>query len=65
MKTVTVTIILSLTGSVSFGNNGLSLQIERNDNQIAIDLVLSNEDTLSGMQIPLDLSMSNLVLEVA
>jgi hypothetical protein len=51
-------------GSVSFGNNILSLQVERNQNQISVGVILTNADTLSGMQIPLDLSMSNLALQV-
>ena len=53
-----------LCTSVASSSNEMNLQIERSENQIVVDLVLTNQDTLSGMQIPLDLSMSNLALEV-
>ncbi|UCE65710.1 MAG: hypothetical protein JSU85_12735 [Candidatus Zixiibacteriota bacterium] len=48
----------------ALANNSLSLQVARNQSNIVIDLDLTNQDTLSGMQIPLDLSMSNLALQV-
>ena len=64
MNKLNVVFMFLLIPTYAFASNNLSLQIERNQNQFAVDLVLTNQDTLSGMQIPLDLSMSNLALEV-
>ncbi len=64
MKTLNIIIMILLIPVLALANNSLSLQIERDQNQIAVELILTNQDTLSGMQIPLDLSMSNLSLEV-
>ena len=64
MKALKIIAFLISIQSISLASNNLSLQISRTQNQIAIDLILTNQDTLSGMQIPLDLSMSNLALEV-
>ncbi len=56
---IRITVIwLTLFGSSYSSTNTLSFEVERSQNAIIIDVNLANEDTLSGMQIPLDLSMS-------
>jgi hypothetical protein len=56
--------LILIIPSLAVAANELALQIERNESVIAVTLILTNQDTLSGMQIPLDLSMSNLALQV-
>jgi hypothetical protein len=63
MKGLVVVLVLLINYPIIAANN-LTLEIEKDQNQVAVDLILTNQDTLSGMQIPLDLSMSNLALRV-
>lgn len=64
MKVVMLFWVILITPAIGVAGNGLTFQIERNQNQISVGVVLTNEDTLSGMQIPLDLDMSDLGLRV-
>ena len=64
MKRLVIFLMFLLIPSLIKAGNSLTVQIEKKQSQIAVDLILANQDTLSGMQIPLDLSMSNLALEV-
>ena len=64
MIIIIIFIFIGIIHTIASANNSLGLQIERNQDQIAIGVILSNEDTPSGMQIPLDLDMSDLGLRV-
>lgn len=64
-KVFTLLIIVFITSSI-FAANTLSLNVSVNQDRsiISVDLNLANEDTLSGMQIPLDLGFNRLGLQI-
>jgi hypothetical protein len=64
MKIKLAVVLFLLFGSSALAQNSLNLAVRPIGNRIAVDVTLSNQDTLSGLQIPLDLHLSKLGIRV-